>query len=135
MSNDATSGNDSLINKLRLKKQFINFLSFFKNDNEHILLQKVKERGGPAFFESEKKKVDSIKCLIDDGSHDTALNELLDDFAKSDGIRYFNKVKHQEEGESGEKHNIENDTATKSTDVKVSLLVYRSCYYISEKLM
>lgn len=51
----------------------------------------------PEFFEEEKRKISEIRKLIKKGKHDEALNALLNDFASSDGIQYFNRIKHLEE--------------------------------------
>ncbi len=80
----------------------------------------LKQVNGPAFFEDEKLKIQTIKSLVKNGKYDDALNALLNDFDSDNGIQYFNKIRWSE--------NIENsngcfeENLSSNREVCVSLI-------------
>lgn len=62
-------------------------------DDDHKQLEQI---NGPAFFEDEKLKIETIKRLVKNGHYDDALKALLNDFDSDNGIQYFNKIRWSE---------------------------------------
>lgn len=91
----------------------------FSSSKENVQEQ-VRKVNRSSFFEDEKAKVKKIKTLLNNGKHDQALGELLEDFANEDGIQYFNKIRHVE-GQNNS--NDSPDTTVGSNGVSSHLIV------------